>query len=218
MTRNSIEIVELEKLVVFQRTVNLSYVAELQQALGQDPDEEAVFHFVLPTDGRYDPVVNAAPIGPGPMGPLAFAMVSPSQDLRVLKTAMLDPAQVEGFNINGRATQIIALAVGYGTNYLSAMRVGTRLILNNGTHRAYALLAAGHTHAAMLIQDIPPGEEKDHLPAPVQAELDAYLSSPRPPLLRDYLDEALHVVVHVPRTARSIRVVLNYEEGTAPGM
>ena len=119
--------------------------------------------------------------------------------------------------MSGRVKHVVVVAVGYGTNHLSAMRVGSRLILDDGTHRAYALLASGHTHVPMLIQEIPEGEEREHLPPDVQADLDGYLKSPRPPLLADYVSDTLRVVVHVPRTMRSIGVTCLYEEGGVPG-
>jgi hypothetical protein len=211
-----IKMVELDSLVVFQKQINLAYSAQLQAVLGHEPSEEDLLRFALPTDGRYDPATNAAPIQFGPVGPLLWAGVSPSMDYRVLKTDMIDPAQVSGFNANGRATHIIVAAIGYGSNLLSAMRVGSRLILKNGSHRAHSLRAGGHTHAPMLIQDIAPGEENELLPPIVQQQRDLYVTQPRPPMLKDYFDNDLHVVVNVPRQTRQLRVQFGYEEGAGP--
>ncbi len=218
ITQNEIKMVELDRLVVFQKQINVTYAGELQAALGEGPSDEDLLGFALPIDGRYDPTPNVAPIQFGPVGAQVWGAVSPSMDYRVLSTALLDPAQVSGMDINGRPSHIIAAAIGYGSNYLSAMRVGSRLILRNGSHRAYALRKAGHTHAPVLIQNIPDGEEGEHLPPDVQLQRDLYLSDPRPPLLRDYFDDDLHLVVHVPRKTRQLRVVVTYEEGGAPGV
>jgi hypothetical protein len=68
----------------------------------------------------------------------------------------------------------------------------------------------------MLIQNIPAGEEGELLPPVVQQQRDLYLTDPRPPLLRDYFDNDLHVVVNVPRQTRQIRVQFAYEEGAGP--
>jgi hypothetical protein len=214
----SIQVVELDNLVVFQKTVNLTYATQLQSLLGDDAGPEDVFHFAMPIDGRYDPTPNAAPIGAGPAGPLLWGLVSPSMDFRVLQTTMLDPAQINGLNANGRPTHVIAVTVGYGANLLSAMRVGSRLLLHNGSHRAYALRAAGHTHAPMLIQEIPAGEEDELLRPEVQQQKDLYLSHRRPPLLRDYFDGDLRVVAGGRRTAKQVRVQIGYEEGPALGV
>jgi hypothetical protein len=216
ITQYEIRMVELDRLVVFQKHINLTYSGQLEAALGDSPSEEDLFRFALPIDGRYDPPPNPAPIHIGPEGQI-WAMVSPSTDFRVLDTVLLDPSQVVGLSPNGRPTHLLATVVGYTSNLVSAARVGSRLILRNGSHRAYTLRKAGHTHAPVLILDIPSGEEEEHLPPEVQMQRDAYLKDPRPPVLRDYIDDDLHLVVHVPRRFKQLRVFATYEEGGAPG-
>lgn len=217
ITPCEIKLVELDRLVVHQRTVTLDYVRELAAMLPLDSSDEDVFDFALPLDRRYDPPARVAPIQGGPNGPQAWAMLSPSTDYRVLQTTLLDPSQISGLDPTGAPTQVVAVVIGYGANLLSALQVGNRLILHNGSHRAFTLRQAGRTHAPMLVQTIPPGEEAEHLPDEVLENAAAYLTAPRPPLLRDYFDDQLRVVVHVPRKTRQIRVAVNYEEGFAPG-
>ena len=218
VTPTSIAMVELDKLVVYQKVINLTYAAQLQSLVAQQETDEELFHFALPLDGRYDPVPNVGPINMGPHGPLMWAAVSPSSDFRLLATTMLDPQQIQELNANGRPTQVFAVAVGYGSNLLSGLQVGSRVILRNGSHRAYALRAAGHTHAPMLIQQIPDGEAEELLPPEVKQQESLYTTHPRPPLLRDYFDTELHNVVHVPRNAKQVRVQVGYEEGPALGV
>lgn len=218
VTPTSVEMVELDKLVVYQKMINLTYAGQLQSLVGDAPTEEALFQFALPMDGRYDPVPNAAPMSFGPHGALLWGAVSPSSDFRVLNTMLLDPTQISGLSVNGRPTHVFAVAVGYGSNLLSAIRIGSRLVLRNGSHRAYALRASGVSHAPMLVQDIPSNEESELLPPEVQQHRDLYLAHPRPPLLRDYFDAELHIVVSVPRKAKQVRVQVGYEEGPALGV
>jgi hypothetical protein len=68
-----------------------------------------------------------------------------------------------------------------------------------------------------LIQDVPEGEEAELLPPEVAQHRDLYVKSERPPLLRDYFNDDLHLVVHVPRKTKQLRVMVTYEEGGAPG-
>jgi hypothetical protein len=218
VTPTSVEMVELDKLVVYQKMINLTYARQLQSMLGEVRTDEALFHFALPTDGRYDPVPNAAPMSFGPHGALLWGAVSPSNDFRVLNTMLVDPMQISGLSVNGRPTHVFAVAVGYGSNLLSAIRIGRRLVLRNGSHRAYALRAAGVSHAPILVQDIPANEESELLPPEVQQHRDLYLAHSRPPLLRDYFDAELHIVVSVPRKAKQVRVQVAYEEGPALGV
>jgi len=211
-------LVELDNVVVYQKKVNLSYAQQLVGLLGHSPTDEDVFRFALPLDGRYDPVPNVGPINVGPHGPLMWAAVSPSNDFRVLTTTMLDPDQISGMKVNGRPTQVFAVLIGYGANLLSGISVGGRVILRNGSHRAYALRSAGHTHVPMLIQEIPNAERSELLPPEVKEDEALYTEHPRPPLLRDYFDDRLHVVVHVRRNAKQVRVQLGYEESPALGV
>src|SRR6266849_4799044 len=45
-----IRMVELDRLVVFQKYINLDYVQQLKTVLGKDPTEEQIFRFCLPAD------------------------------------------------------------------------------------------------------------------------------------------------------------------------
>ena len=218
ITRNEIRMVELDRLVVFQKQINLNYARELEQALGDEPTDEDLFYFCLPIDRRYDPPTRVAPIAHGPKGPAAWAMLSPSTDFRVLETVLLDPSQVIGLNSTGAPTQIVAVVVGYGSNFVAATRVGSRLVLRNGSHRVYALRAAGHTHAPVLIQNVAHQEEVELLLPEIESHRNLYLTHPRPPLLRDYFDTELRLLVHVPRNARQVRVAVNFEESYSPGI
>lgn len=218
MSPFEVKLVDLDQLVVFQKRINLAHAEELDAFLGPTPSDEDVFHFCLPLDGRYDPPTRAGVIQTGPNGPQAWAVLSPSTDFRVVETLMLDPAQIPGLDVSGRPTQVMALVVGYGTNFVSAMRVGGRLILRNGSHRAFTLVVKGIKQAPMLIQTIPEGEEEEFLPPDVLQHQDLYLANPRPPMLRDYVDDALRVIGHVPRRMKQVRAGLNYEESYVPGL
>jgi hypothetical protein len=46
--------------------------------------------------------------------------------------------------------------------------------------------------------------------------MDDYLKSRRPPLLSDYRQDDLRVVVHVPRTQRTVRVNAIWDESGIP--
>ena len=77
----------------------------------------------------------------------------------LLDATLLEPGQVTGLDAVGVPSKLVVLSVGYGSNYLSAISVGGRLVLHNGSHRAYALRAAGQTHAPCLVQHVSRHEE-----------------------------------------------------------
>jgi hypothetical protein len=43
-----------------------------------------------------------------------------------------------------------------------------------------------------------------------------FLTHPRPPLLKDYFDERLHAVVHVPRRYRQVQLGFNAGQADLP--
>lgn len=205
--------VELDRLVVWQKKINLTHVASLQARLGEAPSEDEIYRLCLPSPTtRFDPATQAQPLGPN-----AFGFVSPSNDFRVLGSALVDPSTMSDLPITGIATSVVAIAVGYGANLLAAIRANNRLVLNNGSHRAYARREAGITHAPCLIQNVTRRDELTVIASgDFAASPDAYLSAARPPVLRDYFDERLRMIAPVPRQARQLRVIFNQEALDVP--
>jgi hypothetical protein len=107
--------------------------------------------------------------------------------------------------------------VGFGSNFLNVVSVDRRLILNNGSHRAYALRELGITHVPCIVQVVSRREELELFP-PVYANPDLYLKSARPPLLKDYFNDELRKIVRVPRKLRQIRAVVQFEQVDMPAV
>lgn len=208
-----VAMVELDRLVVFQKHIKLSYVEQLSQLVPEDATAEQIFDFALPTDGRYDPQPQAAPLAQN-----AWCFTSLSNDLRVLDVQLVDPRAVAGITVRGRPAAMLTVIIGYSANLLSAIRIDGRLVLNNGSHRAYALRAAGHTHAPCLIENASRREELDLLVSPeVLNNLELYVKAPRPPLFKDYFDDRLRMGVHMPRTRRQVQAAINHQAVDLPG-
>jgi hypothetical protein len=200
----SIEWIELDRLVIHQKHVNLSFADELRAEIGESPSAMRIFEFALPSEKRRDPPVQA-----GRMGEAAWVFKSVSNDFRILDAELLEPEQATGFDATGVPSVIVALSLGYGSNYLSALSVGSRLVLHNGSHRAYALRVAGQTHAPCLVQHISRHEELRAIVGDghaLTAPGENILTTPRPPLFKDYFDEQLRMIVSVPAVHRQIQV------------
>jgi len=119
----------------------------------------------------------------------------------------------------GGETRLARLAVGYGANYLTAIEIEGRLVLQNGSHRAYALREAGHTRVPCLIQRVSRREELEAIIGAdheLNRRPELFLEAARPPVLKDYFDPQLRMLVHVPRTARQLRVAVNFEAFDVP--
>jgi hypothetical protein len=206
-----IALVELDRLMVFQKNINLRYVEELKARLGAAPAPASVFRLALSLDRAEPPVRHMQ--GPGNM----FSFLCPSNDLRFLEPMVLAPGQVSGFTSTGRPNTVIGLAVGFGSNYLNALHVDGRLILNNGSHRAYALRDLGVTEVPCIVQTVTRRDELELVASgDFQRAPDRYLKTPRPPLLKDYFDLKLRKIVPVQRKNRLVRVQIGVEQSDVP--
>lgn len=204
-------IVELDRLVVFQKQINLAYVDVLKNRIGSDPSLADLFEVALPSQ-RTVPSVQVAQTAQN-----AFTFVSPSNDFRFLDASLVEPRQVVDHAFPGPPTAILGLAVGYGSNYLNALHVEGRLILNNGSHRAYAMRELGIKKAPCLIQSVSRRDELELLQQEVFKNPERYLTAARPPLLKDYFDSDLRKVVPVARKNRTVKLSFGVEVNDTPG-
>lgn len=204
-------IVELDRLVVFQKFINLRFVETLKGFLPGAPSAEDIANLAF---GLSRP---AAPVKVLQNAPNTFTIISPSNDLRFLEGSIVQPDAAPGLPSSGRPVARIVLNVGFGSNYLNAIHVNNRLVLNNGSHRAYALRSLGITHAPCLVQRVTRPEE---LPLIASGDLaqqpQNYLAVPRPPMLKDYFDARLRLVLPVPSKNRMVRVQFGAEQSDVP--
>jgi hypothetical protein len=203
--------VELDRLVVFQKHINLAYVAALKQKLGAAPSPEAVFRFCLPFDHPHPPARMRQTAANG------YTFVSPSDDFRFLEATLLKPHQISGYSPQGPMVAVLGLVVGYGSNFLQAIHAENRLVLGNGSHRAFALRDLGITHVPCIVQHVSRRDELELVGSgDLQHNPDRYLTAARPPLLKDYFDSALRKIIQVARKHRVVRVSFGFEQGDIP--
>jgi hypothetical protein len=149
--------------------------------------------------------------------PNLYTFVSPSTDFRFLQAELLQPQSVPEFRSTGRPVTILGLGIGYGSNFLNVLHAENRLILGNGSHRAYALRDLGITQIPCLLQRVSRRDELELVASgDFAASPDRYLKSPRPSMLRDYFDPALRKIVPVYRKNRVIRVQFASEQSDIP--
>lgn len=206
-------IVELDRLVVFQKHINLTFVNHLKNQLGPQPSDEDVFRLALPFDHPQPDVKwmrNRSD---------SYVVLSTSNDLRFLGSVFLDPSQLHRNPVSGPLVGIIGLAVGFGSNFLNAIHVENRLVLNNGSHRAFTLRDLGFTHVPCLIQHIASREELRALgSSDLRRNPHRYLDNPRPSMLRDYFNPRLRRIVFRARELRQVRVKFDVDEAYIPAI
>ena len=205
--------VELDSMVVYQKHIDLSFVRELKQKLGPTPSDEEIFRTCLPYD-HPNPPARWSRLSDG-----SFTFVSRSCDMRFLKAMALEGRHIQGYAHPGALVGVVGLAVGFGTNFLNAVRAENRLILNNGSHRAYALRDMGFTHVPCVIQHVTTRDELDVVAASaIRQDPDYYLKHPRPSMLKDYFNPHLRKVMAVNRRVRQITVKFDIIEEYIPAV
>ena len=203
--------VELDRLVVYQKHIDLSFVPQLEQALGPSPGREEIFRTCLPFDHPKPPVKWSK------VKRNQFVFMSPSNDLRFLGTVPLESRHLTGVLPRGSLVGMVGIAVGFGSNFMNAIYAEGRIILNNGSHRAYTLRKLGFTHAPCIVQHTASRDQLEVVGASdIGEERELYLGHPRPPMLKDYFDPRLHRVFQVRRRLRQIRVKFEIDEHSVP--
>jgi len=205
--------VELDRLVVYQKHIDLTYVAELERKLGPNPTKEEIFRTCLPYDHPQPPAKWAR------MHHNKFVFVSASNDLRFLDSMALQPENITNYPPPGDMLGILGIAIGFGSNFMNAVYTENRLILNNGSHRAYALRRMGLTHAPCIVQHVSSRDELDLVASSeVRHNPNFFLTNPRPSMLRDYFDPRLHKVIQSQRRLRQITVSFEIDEAYVPAL
>jgi hypothetical protein len=200
----SFGMVELDRLIVDQRHVTLNFIEALRATIGPAPDPTALFRICMPLEPP------EAPVQIRRVGSRRYVFRCDSTDLRFHEPALLRPEQANGYESFGAIAGIVGLVVGFGSNFLNAVRVGNRILLNNGYHRACALRALGITHAPCVIQTATRIDELQvSVKSRVADDAEFYFESARPPLLQDFFDPKIRKVLPIRKRVRLIEV--NFE-------
>jgi len=198
--------VELDRLVVYQKHVSRTFIDTLKSRLTPAPDAQALFRFCLPTGKQQAPVEIRR------VGPRRFVFRCESTDFRFHDPALLRPDQLTGYETSGPIAGTLGLAVGFGSNFLNVISVGKRLLLNNGYHRVCAMREMGITHAPCIVQSATRVDELGIIvKRDVAQQAEFYFESARPPLLKDYFDPGIRKVLPVRKRIRQIELRFEVE-------
>jgi hypothetical protein len=204
--------VELDRLIVYQRTINLRVANGIEAGLSPAPTERQLVDIAT---GR----IPLPPVSMTRSTDNTFFFSCGSSDFRFLDVVDIDPDSVGGRQPSGRATNMVGIYMGFGVNFISAFRVAGRAVLQNGSHRAYALRAAGITRVPCWVADVR-SEEDLALAAPPEFRQNKqlYLEAPRPPLFKDYFDPSLRVLVPTVRRKRLLQVQMTFQQLDIPAV
>ena len=210
---SEVAFVELDRLVVYQHHVDLTYARLLERELGASPSEEQIFRTALMHDHPRPPVKWSR------AGGNKFVFMCPSNDIRFLGAMSLKANNITDYALPGDLAGVIGLAVGFGSNFLNAIYAENRLILTNGTHRAYVLRKLGVTHVPCIVQHVSLREKLEVVAASEVCESpDYYLKNPRPSMFRDYFNPKLYKVMPAQRKLRQVTVKFEVDECSVPAL
>jgi len=202
--------VALDTLVISQNHVERGFTDAIGAALGEAPSDQDLFRFCLPLDRPMPPVRIQRLTGD------RFLFSCASTDFRAHKPRLLRCDELNGLDSIGPVAAMVGIMIGFGSNFMSAIRSGSRLLLQNGYHRAFALRSLGYTHAFCIVEDV---SRKDELKltadADVAADPEFYFASKRPPLLRDFFDPRLARTLLLLPMESHIEVELKVKSSTA---
>jgi hypothetical protein len=202
--------VELDKLIMSQTHVEQSFADTLGRGLDGKRDEAKLFQFCLPLERPMPPVRIQRLSGD------RYVFTCPSTDFRAHHPRLLRPEELSGIESIGPVAGMVGIMVGFGSNFMSAIRSDSRLVLQNGYHRAYTLRSLGFTHAYCIVEDV---TRKDELRLTADAEVAGdpafYFASKRPPMLRDFFDARLRKVLELLPSENQIEVELKIRSATA---
>jgi hypothetical protein len=204
---HSWSLVDLDRLMVWQKYVNCGFAAKLRSNFPANPTVEELLRL---SSGRLD---VPPPCRVTMLSGNNFVFSSVSTDLQVLNTVPLNPECLGGFRPFGRPQSVVAVVVGYGINHMMAVHMGERLLLINGTHRAYAMRTHGIRYAPCVVVRATRTEELDLLGMPISNEqVEGYFRVRRPTLLRDYFDQRLYKSFLVPRSDQLVQLELRFSQ------
>ena len=118
-----------------------------------------------------------------------YQFVSDATDFGAQTPQLLPHALLEALQATGPLAAALTIPIGFGANFLSAIRSDDRLLLHNGYHRAYALRALGIRYAPCIVQTVTRRDElKYAADLRVTGDPAFYFRAARPPMLRDFFD------------------------------
>ncbi|HEY0681191.1 MAG TPA: hypothetical protein VGD45_02575 [Steroidobacter sp.] len=206
--------VEIDRMVVYQHTINLRFVEEIKAALPSPLRAEDIMRLAIGNTEQRHPPVRVVQSNDG-----EYTFSSASNDLRFLDVVNLEAGCIRDYQPSGCVSSAIVLFVGFSDNLISAVHAGNRVYLQNGSHRVFALRELGVTHAPCLLTRVTREEEYELLlPGDVKQDREQYVRSPRPSVFKDYFDDRVRTIVPVMRMNHVLEAKLTLEKASIPAM
>jgi hypothetical protein len=205
------KLVEIEKLIAAQRSVNLDYVQALKSRLTPNPRIEDLIDFCL-ANKQVPPVPKVQQIAQN-----AFSYSSESSQFRFLGgyPKPLTMEDIIASNTGGLPAAAIVLLLGYGSPVCNVWSVNGRMVLNNGFHRMFTLGEIGIKYAPVVVQKIT-SPDLEFPSSLLGLPKDYLIKHPRPVIMRDFFDPNLVKVIHKKPTIMGVQISWNVNQSPFP--
>jgi len=176
-------LVEIDKLVAAQRTVNLDYVASLTAKFPKNPTLDQLLDICASPKREMEAIQHLE------VAPNTHVFSSPNSDIRFLGAFVkqLTNEDLEHAMAGGLPAAAVISFIGYGSAPINVLQWQNRVVLNNGFHRVYALRSMGVTEIPVVIQQVT--NPQLEFPAQVVGLPKEYLlGAPRPVIMKDFFE------------------------------
>ena len=194
--------VEIDNLIACQTAVALDYVEKLVDQFPKELTFESLIDICLSLD-KTVPEVSEMRVGEN-----AIIYSSENTDFRFLGAIQkpLEHVDLNSSSTGGIPTSGLLLLFGYGGSPVNVLKVGSRVFLNNGFHRVYALRRAGVTHIPVVVQNVS-NAALEFPPIYQNLPKEYVLQADRLPTMRDYFDDSMTIELKMKARRRANKVV-----------
>ena len=207
----SFALVEIDKLVAAQRTVNLDYVERLIKSYPKSPNLEDLLNICVSPKRKMDPIQHLEVL------PNNHVFSSPNSDIRFLGAFVkhLTAEDLEYAVAGGLPAAAIIAFIGYGGAPVNILQAGNRLVLNNGFHRVYALRSLGVTDIPVVVQHVQ-NLELEFPPQVAGLPKEYLLKVPRPVLIGDFFIPGFTITLKVRERIKQVTIAIGLSQHEVP--
>lgn len=207
----SFALVEIDKLVAPQRTVNLDYVDRLIASYPKSPAIDELLDICVSPKRKMDPIQHLE------VAPNTHVFSSPNSDIRFLGAFVkhLTSQDLDYAVMGGLPAAAIIAFVGYGGAPVNVIQVGRRVVLNNGFHRVYALRSIGVTEIPVVIQHVR-NAQLEFPPAICGLPKEYLLNESRPVLIKDFFEPEFAITLRVRERVKMVTVGMGLSQHDVP--
>jgi len=188
----SFGLVELDRLVAPQRTVNLDYVDRLVAQYPKNPSLDQLLDICVSPTREMEPIQHLE------VALNTHVFSSPNSDIRFLGAFVkeLTTEDMKHAVLGGLPAAAVIAFIGYGGAPINVLQWGGRVVLNNGFHRVYALRSMGVTDIPVVIQHVA-NPQLEFPPQVAGLPKEYLLGMPRPVLMKDFFEDGFAITTRV---------------------